>query len=178
MLRTMKTRPVSAASLLRHIVAIVALLIVAGCGGGSCGGGGCSSCSGVTPLTNGFEATNRIENAGSLRLMPSGIKFLQNNLGTLAKGLLGSSSTNGTLTFDIPATSGSASFINYSVCSGGANPTANPPSCVANIDLGDGRAHHHPRRSVRRAHHRDAADPGAGSPHQHHPGQLRRVDLR
>jgi len=132
---TIDSRRTSTASLLRHIVAIVAVLIIAGCGGGSCGGGGCSSCSGITPLADGFEPTNRIENAGALRLMPSGLKFLQTNLGTLAKGLLGSSSNNGVLTFDIPATSGSASFINYSVCSGGANPTANPPSCVADIDL-------------------------------------------
>src|SRR5512141_423113 len=91
-----KKRAAPAAVLLKHLVAIVAVLIVAGCSGGGCGGGGCSSCGGVTPLANGFTPAKRIENAGSVRLTQSGLGFLQSNLATLAQGFLASSGTGGT----------------------------------------------------------------------------------
>jgi MYXO-CTERM domain-containing protein len=124
--------------LLKHLVAILFVLIVAGCGGGGCSG--CSGC-GMTPLPGGFPADNRIENAGSVRLTDSGIKFLQDNVGTLAKTLL-ASGNGGVLTFNVPETSGSQKilgFINfkYTVCPGGADPNANPPKCVAEIDVGN-----------------------------------------
>ncbi|MFT3763905.1 MAG: hypothetical protein QM820_00015 [Minicystis sp.] len=79
-----RPRPAPAAVLLKHLVAIVAVLIIAGCSGGGCGGGGCSSCGGITALPNGFDPAHRIENAGSVRLTKSGLGFLQSNLGTLA----------------------------------------------------------------------------------------------
>ena len=85
--RNTPSRP-SPASIIRHILAVAIFLIAAGCSGGGCGGG-CSSCGGITPLTNGFDPMNRIENAGSARVTPSGLVFLQKNLGALAKGLLG-----------------------------------------------------------------------------------------
>ncbi|APR77126.1 Hypothetical protein A7982_02473 [Minicystis rosea] len=130
-----KKRTAPAAVLLRHLVAIMAVLIIAGCSGGGCGGGGCSSCGGVTALPNGFEPNKRIENAGSVRLTKSGLGFLQSNLGPLAQKLLGGSGNAGVLTFNVPSTSGSTSGIEYSVCPGGADPNANPPKCVAEINL-------------------------------------------
>ena len=128
-----KKRSAERAVLLRHAMAILAILIVAGCSGGGCGGGGCSSCGGVTPLPNGFDATHRIENAGSVRLTQSGLQFLQQNLGTLAKGLLGGAGANGVMTFDIPATSGGSFPATYSVCPGGPSNG----KCQAEIDLGN-----------------------------------------
>ncbi len=130
-----KKRPRAPASWTRHLVAIVAVLLVAGCGGS-----GCSSCScgGVTPLADGFNPEKRIENSGSVRITDTGLTFLEQNLGTLAKGLLGGNGANGgVLTFDIPKTSGSViGVIKYDVCPNGANPNANPPTCQAEINVG------------------------------------------
>lgn len=134
-----RKRSAPAAVLLKHLVAIVAVLIVAGCSGGGCGGGGCSSCGGVTALPSGFDVNKRIENAGSVRLTQSGLAFLQSNLGTLAQSILGGMGQNGVITFPIPETSGSASFINYTICKGGANPNANPPTCTAEINVGQAK---------------------------------------
>ncbi|MEP7123587.1 MAG: hypothetical protein ABJE95_21845 [Byssovorax sp.] len=122
------------ASWTRHLVAIVAVLLVAGCGGGGCSG---CACAGVTPLAEGFKPEKRIENAGSVRVTDTGITFLQQNLGTLAKGLLGGGANGGVLTFDIPNTSSSfGGVIDYNVCPKGANPNANPPTCQAEINIG------------------------------------------
>ena len=130
-----RKRPRAPASWTRHLVAILAVLLVAGCGGG-----GCSSCScgGVTPLANGFNPEKRIENSGSVRITDSGLTFLEQNLGTLAKGLLGGTGANGgVLTFDIPKTSGSViGIIKYDVCPNGVNPNTNPPTCQAEINVG------------------------------------------
>jgi hypothetical protein len=130
-----KKRPPATALWTKHLVAIVAVLLVAGCGGGGCSG---CACAGVTPLAEGFKPEKRIENAGSVRVTDSGVTFLQDNLGTLAKGLLGGNGANGgVLTFDIPNTSGSvAGIIKYNVCPNGSAPNTNPPTCVAEINVG------------------------------------------
>jgi hypothetical protein len=125
-----RKRPAPAASLLKHLAAIAVVLIVAGCSGGGCGGG-CSSCGGFTPLAGGFDVNHRIENAGSVRITRSGLDFLQSNLGTLAKGLLGGTGTGGMLTFAIPKTVGTG----YTLCPNGSNPNANPKICTAEIDV-------------------------------------------
>lgn len=132
-----KKRPAPGAVLLKHLVAILVVLVVAGCSGGGCGGGGCSSCGGVTALPNGFDPNRRIENAGSVRLTQSGLGFLQSNLGVLAKSLLGDMGAGGVIKFDVPSSSGSASGFDYTVCPGGPNPNANPPKCSAEIDIGN-----------------------------------------
>jgi hypothetical protein len=132
---SIKKRPASAAVLLKHLVTIVAVLVIAGCSGGGCGGG-CSSCGGVTPLTNGFDVNSRIENAGSVRVTQSGLGFIQSNVGTLAQKLLGGMGSNGVITFNVPSSSGSTTGINYTVCPGGPNPNSNPPKCVAEINIG------------------------------------------
>lgn len=120
----------------KHLLGILAVLLVLGCSGGGCGGG-CSSCGGITPLAEGFKAEARIENAGAVRLTDSGLKFLQDNLGTLAQTLVGGNGSGGVLTFDIPSASGSQFGIDYEACPGGPNPNANPPTCSAEIDVGN-----------------------------------------
>ncbi len=133
--RTSK-RP-SPASVLRHIFAVVLFLVVAGCSGGGCGSG-CSSCGGITPLADGFDPMHRIENAGSARVTPSGLTFLQKNLGTLAKGLLGGMGTGGVIEFQVPMSSTSiVGIINATICPNGADPSANPKVCTAEIDVGN-----------------------------------------
>ena len=136
----MNTRPAGVASLLRHITAIVLFVIAAGCSGGGCGSG-CSSCGGFTPLANGFDPTHRIENAGSARVTPAGLAFIQSNLGTLAQGILGSTSKGGIINFAVPPTSPSPvsclfDNININVCPNGANTTSNPQICNAQINIG------------------------------------------
>ncbi len=117
---------------LKHLVAILFVLIVAGCGGGGCSG--CSSC-GMTPLPGGFAAENRIENAGSVRLTDSGVGFLRDHIGTIVKGALGA--TGGILTFNVPSSKGDLILgATYEVCPGGPDPAADPPKCVAEIDVG------------------------------------------
>jgi len=112
------------------------VILIAGCAGGGCSSG-CSGC-GMTPLPGGFDPNARIENAGSVRLTQSGLTFLEQNLGPLAKSLLGGSGSGGVITFPIPSSSGSAGgIINYDVCPGGPDENANPLKCVAEIDIGN-----------------------------------------
>jgi hypothetical protein len=112
---------------LKHLFAVLVVLIVAGCSGG-----GCSSCAGcgVTPLPQGFPLERRVENAAALRLTDSGFQFLQDNGATLAGALLGSSM----ITFDVPPVSQSVLGIDIDLCKNGANPNANPPECIVEID--------------------------------------------
>ncbi len=120
---------------IKHIIGIMLVILIAGCSGGGCSSG-CSGC-GMTPLPGGFEPTARIENAGSVRLTDSGVTFLEQNLGPLAKAALGSSGgAGGVITFPIPESSGSAGgIINYKVCPGGPDTNSNPPKCVMEIDI-------------------------------------------
>ncbi|HVK66093.1 MAG TPA: hypothetical protein VM694_16535 [Polyangium sp.] len=120
---------------LRHLIGIMVVILIAGCAGGGCSSG-CSGC-GMTPLPGGFDPSARIENAGSVRLTQSGLTFLEQNLGPLAKTLLGGSGNGGIVTFPVPSTSGSTAGIQYNVCPGGPNENANPPKCVAEIDVGN-----------------------------------------
>lgn len=122
--------------LLKHLFAILILLIVAGCSGSGCGG--CAGC-GVTPLPQGFPKEARIENAGSVRITQSGLGFLSANIGTLAQSLLGGMGSGGVLTFEVPKSSGSTFGISYEVCPNNPDPNGNPPKCVAEIDLGNAK---------------------------------------
>lgn len=135
--RIANQRP-SPGSILRHTLAVLLFLIAAGCSGGGCGSG-CSSCGGITPLANGFDVNSRIENAGSARVTPSGLKFLQSNLATLAKGLLGGTSQNGVILFPVPQTSTSIVGLTVDVCKNGPNPSSNPKVCEAEIDIGNSK---------------------------------------
>jgi len=119
--------------LMKHMVGILAVILVIGCSGGGCGNG-CASC-GLTPLAEGFDPASRIENAGSVRLTSSGLEFLQQNLGGLAKALLGSGTSGGFLTFPVPESTGTAVLVDYTICPGGADPNATPPKCTAEVDV-------------------------------------------
>ncbi|MCC6521803.1 MAG: hypothetical protein IT373_04010 [Polyangiaceae bacterium] len=119
--------------LLKRLVIALVLLVFAGCAGGGCSSG--CACGGLEPLPGGFDASKRIENAAAVRLTQSGLQFLQDNVGTLAATLIGGG--GGIMTFEVPETSGSQLGIDYAVCQGGADPNANPPKCVAEIDIGN-----------------------------------------
>lgn len=116
--------------LLKHLLVGTGLMVAAGCSGAS----GCSSCGGLTPLPGGFPIDKRIENAGSARITSSGVAFLEANLGAIAGPLVGGD--GGGLSFPVPESGGTfLSLIDYTICPGGADPGANPPKCLAEIDL-------------------------------------------
>ena len=121
--------------LYKQLLAATFFVIIAGCSGGGCSSG--CSCAGVTPLAEGFPAEARMENVASVRLTDSGITFLEDNIGTLAGVLLGDQEgMGGIITFEVPTTSTSLSFLaDVEVCRDGANPNANPPECIVEIDL-------------------------------------------
>ena len=121
--------------LFKRLLVALALVVFAGCSGGGCTSG--CACGGVEPLAEGFDPASRIENAAAVRITDSGFGFLEQNVGTLASTLLGSGTNGGVLTFEIPSTSGSTLGISYNLCPAGPNPNGNPPSCVAEIDLGN-----------------------------------------
>ena len=91
------SRSAVAGFLIRHIFAVVVFIIAAGCSPGRLRQRLAPCCGGITPLVNGFDPMNRIENAGSARLTPHGLVFLEKNLGSLAKGLLGGTGTGGVI---------------------------------------------------------------------------------
>ncbi|MEZ4223720.1 MAG: hypothetical protein R3B13_22420 [Polyangiaceae bacterium] len=126
-------------SWLKHICFVLFLVVFAGCAGS------CSSCSGcgMTPLPGGFKSEGRIENAASVRLTDSGLKFLGDNLGAIAPSVIGSAAqTNaGVVTFDVPPVAqeiklGPISLGTAHVCKAGSKPTASPPECIVEADLG------------------------------------------
>jgi hypothetical protein len=91
----------------------------------------------MTPLTDDFDPSLRIENSGSVRLTDSGLKFLQDNVGALAQQFLGGGNGTGVMTFPIPQSSGSqlGGSIDYNVCPNG--PDEANLKCIAEIDLGN-----------------------------------------
>ncbi len=101
----------------------------------ACAGDGCTSgCGGITPLPGGFVSEERIENAAAVRITPSGLDFIQDNLGNIAPSLLGQDS--GIVTFAIPQTQGTVNIIfniNYTICSG--NQPCNVEIDLANANL-------------------------------------------
>jgi hypothetical protein len=104
-------------------LAPILVFIAGGCAGGS-------SCSGVTPLPNGFKKEARIENAASLHITSAGLEFLGQNLPVLGNFLLSDSNAEGLLTFEIPTSAGA-----NVLCPGGPQPNASPPQCITEIDL-------------------------------------------
>jgi MYXO-CTERM domain-containing protein len=118
----------------RHLVGVFVLLVVAGCTGGGCSAG--CSCAGVTPLAEGYPPENRIENVASVRITDSGFDFIEQNLGGLAANVLGQG-MGGILTFEVPPSSQDLIIANADICPNGPMPNANPPECVAEIDLGN-----------------------------------------
>ncbi|MEM9874983.1 MAG: hypothetical protein AAF928_08815 [Myxococcota bacterium] len=117
----------------RLVVAVATVGTISCGGGGDAGGGGCA---GVAPLAGGFPTDRRIENVGSVRLTQGGITFIENNLGTLASLLLGDMNQGGNLTFDVPRSEGGLILgISYELCPDQPDPSADPPTCRAEVDL-------------------------------------------
>ena len=114
----------------KHAFAAGVVLSFAGCAGG-----GCAGCGGA-PIPGGFPLSQRMENAGSIRLTKAGLDFVGTNVGKVAEAAAGGAATS----FPIPE---SVSQVNVTgigsctltVCPGGPSPNANPPKCVAEIDL-------------------------------------------
>jgi hypothetical protein len=94
---------------------------------------GCSGSAALTPLPDGFDPTQRVENAASMRIMPSGLSFLSANFGLLAASALGN---GGVIDFDVAGATGTASGVAYTICPNGSNPTSNPKVCVGEVDVG------------------------------------------
>jgi hypothetical protein len=126
----------------RHVYAVLFFLIIASCSGGGCSG--CTSCAGTTPLPGGFPADYAIPNAASVRVSRPGLDFLEKSLPGLAAKAAGT--TGGKLTVDIPDTKihqddifdyGLGSIdLDVDICPGGPDPSATPPKCIADVDIG------------------------------------------
>ncbi len=123
---------------LKHFLFLSLLVVFGGCAGS------CSSCAGcgITPIPNGFPLDKRVENSSSVRVTQSGLKFISDNLGTLAGQLIGSGSANGgTITFNVPTSAtpiklAGITLGTVTICPSGPKPTANPPECVVEANLG------------------------------------------
>jgi hypothetical protein len=119
----------------RHLFGILFVLLVASCSGGGCSSG-CSGC-GTTALKDGFPRPSAIDNAASVRVTRSGLDFLATNIPSVASQVI--KANNGVITFDIPKSTSTQSFIGISVditiCRNGPNPNGNPPECVVEINI-------------------------------------------
>lgn len=112
----------------RHVLGLVFLvMLVAACSGGGCSG--CTGCAGTTPLPGGFPKDKTVENAGSVRLSRPGLDFLEQNLPAIAGQVAGAQ--GGKLTIAFPETVSGDNVL----CPGGPDPKANPPRCVAEVNL-------------------------------------------
>ncbi|CAN5781079.1 hypothetical protein BH09MYX1_BH09MYX1_19200 [soil metagenome] len=131
-------------SLWKRLVTMLFVLVVAACTGGGCSSG-CASC-GTQPLAGGFPKADTIPNAASVRVSRSGLDFLGTNLGAVA-GKLVPNTQSGVLDFDIPdgGDTVAGTFlgidVHVHVCPGGPDPHAKPPTCRAEIQLGNAKLH-------------------------------------
>lgn len=106
---------------------IFLMLLVAACSGGGCSG--CTGCGGTTPLAGGFPKEKAIDNAGGMRLSRPGLDFLEQNLPSVAAKV--ANAPGGKMTIAIPETQSG----DNQLCPGGPDPNANPPKCIAEVDL-------------------------------------------
>ncbi len=90
------------------------------------------SCAGLSPLETPFPPEEGVDNAASVNITSEGFAFLSANAPALVAGVTGGSA----LSFEIPESSGSIfSVIDYTICLGGPDPAANPPTCQVGLDL-------------------------------------------
>lgn len=97
---------------------------------GCAGAGGCT---GVSPLPNGFDRERRVQNAASFRLTEPGLTFLEQNIGAIVSGVMGSS--DGIFAYPVPSSNGDLTLVTYEICPEGPVPDAVPPSCTAEVAL-------------------------------------------
>ncbi|MGO9708834.1 MAG: hypothetical protein ACLQBL_08225 [Polyangiaceae bacterium] len=122
-------------SLWRQALVVVLFLLIASCSGGGCSSG-CSSC-GITPIAGGFPPSSTITNAASVRVTNAGLNFLSENLPALITKLLGRSGTAGVIDYPIPTLNESLDGISVSICPNGSNAGGSPPTCLAEIYIGN-----------------------------------------
>lgn len=110
------------------------LLLTVACSGG----GGCSSCSGVTPLPQGFPVNDRIENAASVRLTKPGLDFMNDNLSGLIGQFGGDLLKDGVFVQEIPKSQTQVSLgvtVPIEICPDGSDPQGKPHRCVVEADI-------------------------------------------
>jgi MYXO-CTERM domain-containing protein len=112
-------------------------LVIAACAGGGAAGG-CGGCGGgASSLPGGFPRASTIPNSAGVRVTRPALDFLSANIPTLATNLLGGTSAGGVIQFEIPKSESSAGIGTLRVCPQGPDKNANPPRCVADINIGN-----------------------------------------
>ena len=77
----------------RAFVLFIAVLLLFGCTDST-------GCDGMEPIPGGFPLDRRVENGFQMRLTPSGIDFVEENIGEILAAAVG-----GSLLFELPPTS-------------------------------------------------------------------------
>jgi|GEM_PF-547252 len=108
------------------------MLAVVACSGG---GGGCSSCSGVTPLPQGFPVADRVENVATVRLTKAGLGFMNDNLSALVGQFGGDLLKDGVFVQAIPSSETALGPIKAKICPDGSDPTGKPHRCIIEADI-------------------------------------------
>ena len=113
---------------IKHLAGILGLSTLAAC---TTGGG----CEGMSPLPNGFNKQQRIENAASVRLTDSGLAFVAANVGSLAARLLEDQGLvqGGVIRFPIPETVIDESAFSGTICPDGPDDATD--RCIAELDF-------------------------------------------
>ncbi len=101
------------------------LSLLAACASSGSGGG----CSCVKSLPQGFPQASVVERAATVRVTRPGLDFLASRIASLVARNL--QPNGGPYVVDVPATSATG----ISICSNGANRTASPPECTAEVNF-------------------------------------------
>lgn len=101
------------------------LFLLAACASAGSGGG----CSCVKALPQGFPQASIVEKAATVRVTRPGLDFLASRVASLVARNL--QPNGGPYVVDVPATSATG----ISICSNGANRTASPPECTAEVNF-------------------------------------------
>lgn len=104
---------------------VLGFFLLAACASTGSGGG----CSCVKSLPQGFPSSSVIERAATVRVTRPGLDFLASRIASLVARNL--QPTGAPYVVDVPATSATG----ISICSNGANRTASPPECTAEVNF-------------------------------------------
>ncbi len=106
-------------------VAAATLAFLTACSSAGSGGG----CSCVKPLPSPFPQASVVDRAATIRVTKPGLEFLSAHLGTIIARNL--QPTGAPFVVDVPASSATG----IRICANGANRTASPPECTAEVDF-------------------------------------------
>ncbi|MBX3230249.1 MAG: hypothetical protein KIT84_24545 [Labilithrix sp.] len=87
----------------------------------------------MTPLPGGFPANRSVENAATVRISKPGLAFVEQNLAGIASTAL--EAPGGIVDFPVP-TFDFDSTVSGRACPDGPDPTARPPRCIAQANVG------------------------------------------